>query len=127
MVRGDRGSLGLKIHFTAYFYYELAIWNTQYTCLYLYIIPIFEALKCLWILNIFVDIYTLISRKKVFQCTPVWGASGQHMGFFGTQLGYPFLNIKWRHIQHYKSQHVKIFTLNDFTLQSKQKTFLNRQ
>ena len=23
--RGDRGSLGQKIHFTAYFYYELAI------------------------------------------------------------------------------------------------------
>ena len=38
--RGDRGSLGQKIHFTAYFFYELAIWNTQNTCLYLYIISI---------------------------------------------------------------------------------------
>ena len=42
--RGDRGSLGQKIHFTAYFCYELAILNTQYTCLYLYMTPTFEAL-----------------------------------------------------------------------------------
>ena len=42
--RGDRGSLGQKIHFTAYFYYELTIWNTQYICLYLYIISTFKAI-----------------------------------------------------------------------------------
>ena len=49
------------------------------------------------------------------------------MGFFGTQLGHPFFNIKFSPIQHNKNQPVKIYTLNDFTLQSKQKTFINRQ
>ena len=48
--RGNRGSLGQKIHFIAHFYYELAIWNTQYTCLYLYIKSTFETLD-MWILN----------------------------------------------------------------------------
>ena len=48
------------------------------------------------------------------------------MGFFGTQLGHLLLNIKWSHIQHNKNQHVKMYTLSDFTLQSKQKTFLKR-
>ena len=43
--RGNRGSLGQKIHFIAHFYYELAIWNTQYTCLYLYIKSTFETLE----------------------------------------------------------------------------------
>ena len=41
---GRPGLIGTKIHFIAYFYYESAIWNTQYTCLYLYIISTFEAL-----------------------------------------------------------------------------------
>ena len=79
-------------------------------------------------MNTFGDINSLMSWKNVSQCTPVWGALGQYMGFFGTQLGHPFFNKKWSHIQHNENQHVKIYTLSDlsdFTLQSKQKTFLN--
>ena len=55
--------------------------------------------------------------EKVSQCTPVWDALGQHMGFFGKQLVHHFINIKWSHIQYNKHQHVKIYTLNDFTFQ----------
>ena len=50
-----------------------------------------------------------MSQKKESQCTPVWGALGQHMGYFETQLGYPFSNIKWSRIQHNKNQYVKIY------------------
>ena len=46
------------------------------------------------------------------------GGLGQHMGFFGTELEHHFFNIKWSHIQHNKKQPVKIYTLNDFILQS---------
>ena len=56
--------------------------------------------------------------EKMSQCTSVWGALGQHMGFFGTELEHRFFNIKWSHIQHNKKQLVKIYTLNDFILQS---------
>ena len=45
-----------------------------------------------------------MSQKKESQCTPVWGALGQHMGYFETQLGYPFSNIKWSRIQRNKSK-----------------------
>ena len=82
--RGDRGSLGQKIHFIACFCYELAIWTTQFTCFY---------------------------------------TTG--ISFFPTK--------KSSHIQHNKNQHVKIHTLNDFTLQSNrqqavtQESFLARK
>ena len=64
--------------------------------------------------------------EKSVQMHPRGGALGQHMGFFGTQLRHLFFSIKWNHIQHNKNQHVKIHTLNNFSLQSKLKTFLNR-
>ena len=34
------------------------------------------------------------------------------------RTGTSFFNIKWSHIQHNKKQLVKIYTLNDFILQS---------
>ena len=46
----------------------------------------------------------LNESEKSAQCTPVWGALVQHMRFFGTQLGHPFLNIKWSQIQHNKNE-----------------------
>ena len=64
--------------------------------------------------------------EKSVPVHPSVGALGQHMGFFGTQLGHPFFSIKWSHIQHNKNQHVKLYTLSNFTLKRKQNTFLNK-
>ena len=64
--------------------------------------------------------------KKLVPVYPIVGFGTTH-GVVRDTTGTSFFNIKWSHIQHNKKQHVKIYTLNDFTLQSKQKTFLNRQ
>ena len=65
--------------------------------------------------------------EKSVSVHPSVECPGTKHGVLWDTTGTSFFNIKLSHIQHNKNQHVKIYTLNDFTLQNKQKTFLNRQ
>ena len=60
-----------------------------------------------------------MSRKKC----PNAPQCGVHVDNTWGSLGHKceiLFNIKWSHIQQNKCQHVKIYSLNDFTFQSKQ-------